>query len=69
MLLQPSNPVDPRQAMDDSVAMIDKFLTEPQSELRDHTLRVNAEHLLIMTEQLGIDEGYIAKANEALAVL
>lgn len=69
MLLQPSEPLNPKLAMDDSVAMIDKLLTEPKSEMRDHMLRANAEHLLIMTEKLGIDEGYIAKANEALAVL
>lgn len=67
-MLEPNASVDHVKAMDDSVAVIESLLDKDRTKVEDVQLRANAEHLLIMSERLGVD-GYTEIANRALGAL
>lgn len=67
-MLEPNSHIDHVAAMDDSVAVINELLAKTRNAFEDEQLKANAEHLLIMTERLGVT-GYEDIANQALAAL
>lgn len=67
-MLNPEDQVDHIAGMNDSVELINELLWKDRTEFENAQLKANADHLLIMTERLGVT-GYEDIANKALAAL
>jgi hypothetical protein len=66
-MLEPKSEIDHVAAMDDSVSVINELLAKTRNSIEDERLKANAEHLLIMSEKLGVI-GYKDIANQALGL-